>query len=130
MICDNFVFNDSDNLKKDERLTAMFYEAKSKIDLEFASLVPNQQKVIVYVTTREQSNELTQSINNDCRRNERIAVNFHAGLLEEEKQSNLMQWRQNASTVYIIATTALGMGVHLPCVRVVVHLTLARTMHF
>lgn len=45
---------------------------------------------------------------------------FHAGLSVEERQSRLVSFRRNPRGI-LVGTTAIGMGVDLPAVRLVMH---------
>lgn len=72
---------------------------------------------IVYVRSRKRSGEIAQLL----QRNGITALNYHAGLLPEEKNERQNAWKDNSVRV-IVATNAFGMGIDKPDVRLVIHL--------
>lgn len=78
---------------------------------------------IVYVRSRKRTRELCSYI-----RAEGITSEYyHAGLTAEEKEDFQNRWRSGESRV-MVATTAFGMGIDKPDVRVVIHHDIPSTL--
>ena len=72
---------------------------------------------IVYVRTRKQTQEIAGFLG----RAGFSAHFFHAGLKQEEKKERQNQWKDGTCRV-MVATSAFGMGIDKPDVRLVIHL--------
>ena len=71
---------------------------------------------IVYTRSRRRTREVAGALN----RAGISADYYHAGLLPEEKDEKQNSWK-NGETRVIVATTAFGMGIDKPDVRIVIH---------
>lgn len=75
-----------------------------------------QGSALVYVRTRKQSKDYAELLNS-------FGMNadyFHAGLSAETKAKKQKAW-QNNQTRIMVCTTAFGMGINKPDVRLVIH---------
>lgn len=72
---------------------------------------------IVYCRSRRQVTAWTQTLNTAGRK----ALPYHAGLSAEVRRDHQAKW-QDGSHPTMVATTAFGMGIDQPDVRLVVHL--------
>ncbi len=71
---------------------------------------------IVYVRTRRMAEELAALLS----RNGSTAAFYHGGLVRKEKTDTLARWMAG-KVPYMVATSAFGMGVDKPDVRLVIH---------
>ena len=74
---------------------------------------------IVYTRNRKGTGETAKLLND----NGITAENYHAGLMNSEKDARQHKWQNNESRV-MVATNAFGMGIDKPDVRIVIHLDL------
>ncbi|MBO4598719.1 MAG: RecQ family ATP-dependent DNA helicase [Bacteroidaceae bacterium] len=74
---------------------------------------------IVYTRNRKGTGETARLLNE----NGITAENYHAGLMNSEKDARQHKWQNNESRV-MVATNAFGMGIDKPDVRIVIHLDL------
>ena len=74
---------------------------------------------IVYTRNRKGTGETAKLLNE----NGITAENYHAGLMNSEKDARQHKWQNNESRV-MVATNAFGMGIDKPDVRIVIHLDL------
>ena len=74
---------------------------------------------IVYTRNRKGTGETAKLLND----NSITAENYHAGLMNSEKDARQHKWQNNESRV-MVATNAFGMGIDKPDVRIVIHLDL------
>ena len=80
----------------------------------------NQTSGIVYVRTRNDSEELAQWLRSKTIQSQTIrAASYHAGLVTTKKRAIEKDWMENRLTC-VVATSAFGMGVDKPDVRWVV----------
>jgi len=91
-----------------------------KVDSKLAKLVDIVSKVqgtaIVYCKSRKRTNE----IKNLLQMHRISSTNYHAGLMQEERNQRQKDWIDNKVRV-IVCTNAFGMGIDKPDVRLVVH---------
>lgn len=71
---------------------------------------------IVYVRSRKRTSELAEALVNEGI----PAEAYHAGLSPEEKNERQNKWKSGETRI-IVATTAFGMGIDKPDVRIVLH---------
>ena len=86
-------------------------------------LARTEGSAIVYVRSRRRTRELARAI-------EEAGIScgfYHAGLDPEEKTRAQDSWKSGATRV-IVATTAFGMGIDKPDVRVVIHFDMPSTL--
>lgn len=97
----------------------IFYEVKNtenKISDTINAIRQHQESVIIYCRSRRQTEQLTKSLNEfDIK-----AIAYHAGMSKEKRDLAQKMWMQNEVKT-IIATTAFGMGIDKPDVRLVLH---------
>lgn len=116
--------------KLEFKLTTVFqqsFERKNlsysvfKVDSKFAKLVDIVSKVqgssIVYCKSRKRSREIAELL----QMHGVSSINYHAGLMPEERNQRQKDWIDNKSRV-IVCTNAFGMGIDKPDVRLVVHM--------
>ncbi len=72
--------------------------------------------VIVYCRSRRQTEVITQYL----QQHNVPALSYHAGMNKEKRAGNQKEWTLGSATV-MVATTAFGMGIDKPDVRLVVH---------
>lgn len=72
---------------------------------------------IIYVNRRERARECAEMLVDNGYR----ATFFHAGLSEVEKDLRQREWREDSVRI-MVATSAFGMGIDKPDVRLVIHL--------
>src|SRR4029078_5838366 len=92
-----------------------------KVDSKLARLVDIIKKVpgsaIVYCRSRKRTNEIM----NLLQMHGISANNYHAGLLQEDRNERQKDWIENKVKV-MVCTNAFGMGIDKPEVRLVVHM--------
>ena len=76
----------------------------------------NKKCSIVYCRSRKQ----TEAIDNYLEQNGIAATGYHAGMPKEKRTAAQEQWMENKAAV-MVATTAFGMGIDKPDVRMVLH---------
>lgn len=99
----------------------LFSEDKMGVLLKL--LKGNSNPVIVYTRNRRSTETVSDQLN-------RLGVNaifFHGGLSTQEKNKRLALWMKEKKNV-IVATTAFGMGIDKPNVRMVIHLSLPESI--
>lgn len=124
------------SLRLDMRAPAMFSLSFSRDNISFLvrhtdnklerlvrALSYEQGSGIVYVRSRKRSAEVAAALSSAG-----ISADFyHAGLPPEEKNARQDAWRKG-STRIMVATTAFGMGIDKPDVRIVVHYDIPSTL--
>lgn len=78
---------------------------------------------IVYVRSRRKTRELTEYLNS-------LGIStagYHAGMSPEEKEASQKAWNSGDVRV-MVATTAFGMGIDKPDVRLVIHFDMPSTL--
>ncbi|MBL7739015.1 MAG: RecQ family ATP-dependent DNA helicase [Chitinophagaceae bacterium] len=118
-ICDKLHFNKSIVFRQSfERanLSYSVFKVDSRINkiIEILKNVPGTG--IVYCKSRKRTKEISELL-----QLQGIAANYyHAGLLQEERNSRQEAWINNKVRV-IVCTNAFGMGIDKPDVRTVIH---------
>ena len=78
---------------------------------------------IIYVRNRKLTVEVSQFLNSK----KITATNYHGGLSNTEKETNMSNWLHNKQQV-MVATNAFGMGIDKPDVKTVIHLNLPESI--
>lgn len=81
------------------------------------------QSGIIYCFSRKLVDDLTQELNDSGIR----AINYHAGLSDEQRSENQNAFIQDKVNV-IVATLAFGMGINKPDVRYVIHYNMPKSI--
>lgn len=118
-ICEKLLFTDYSVFRQSfERpnLSYSVFTASSKINKIIDIFSKVQGTGIVYCRSRKKTKEISNLLN----MNSISADYYHAGLVQEERNSKQENWLQNKIRV-IVCTNAFGMGIDKPEVRVVVH---------
>ena len=76
-----------------------------------------QGSAIVYTRNRKRTREITELLSN----HQITATFYHAGLNNDAKDIRQKSWQQGETRV-MVATTAFGMGIDKPDVRIVIHM--------
>src|SRR5690606_3702055 len=71
---------------------------------------------IIYCRSRKQTELLSRQLQNSGIH----ALPYHAGMDKDARMSNRLLWSDSKTTV-MVATTAFGMGIDKPDVRLVLH---------
>lgn len=79
-----------------------------------------QGAVLVYCYSRDRTASEYENVRDFARRSGYTPLVFHAGLLAEDKQRTLQQF-STADRPLVFCTTAFGMGIDRPDVRLVIH---------
>lgn len=101
-------------------IVRMTEEKNSKL---ITILNSTQGSAIVYVRSRKRARETAETLANAGIK----ASFYHAGLEMHEKNERQESW-QRGETRVIVATTAFGMGIDKPDVRLVVHIDIPSTL--
>jgi len=97
----------------------IFYEVKyseNKTGDTLAALQTYPGTAIIYCRSRRQTENLTRTL----QQHQLKALAYHAGLSREHREAAQEAWMNNEATI-MVATTAFGMGIDKPDVRLVVH---------
>lgn len=106
-----------------ENLAYVVKEAEDKNYYLEKLLRGNNESAIIYVRSRKATIEIAEFLN----KKEISATAFHGGLTKTEKSLRLKKWLKDEIRV-MVATSAFGMGIDKPDVRVVVHLNLPESL--
>lgn len=97
----------------------IFYEIKyseNKTGDMLAALQTFPGTAIIYCRSRKQTENLTRTL----QQHQLKALAYHAGLSRERREAAQEAWMNNEVTI-MVATTAFGMGIDKPDVRLVLH---------
>ena len=108
-------------IRKNIKYNVNFTNKKEKKLLDVLTKYYGQ--IIIYVSTRKKAKELNEYI----KLNKISCTYYHAGLSNEEKKSNKLEWSLNKKRV-MVATSAFGMGINKEDVEVVIHFFLPPNM--
>ena len=108
-------------IRKNIKYNVNFTNKKEKKLLDVLNKYYGQ--IIIYVSTRKKAKELNEYI----KLNKISCTYYHAGLSNEEKKSNKLEWSLNKKRV-MVATSAFGMGINKDDVEVVIHFFLPSNM--
>ncbi|MFL1013271.1 RecQ family ATP-dependent DNA helicase [Flavisericum labens] len=86
-------------------------------------LKKHQKPSIVYVRNRK----LTVELSHFLQSKNISATNYHGGLSNTEKETNMTSWLHNQNQV-MVATNAFGMGIDKPDVKTVIHFSLPESI--
>ncbi len=87
------------------------------------ALATKNSTALVYCRTRKQ----TEEVHRFLQKNEFETTYYHGGLLQNEKENRLHQWRKNDRLV-MVATNAFGMGIDKANVDTVVHMSIPSSL--
>ena len=104
-------------------ISFLIRRTESKINKLFQILSSIQGSAIVYVRSRKRTKEIAEALAAQGH----AATYYHAGLQAEEKNERQDDW-QSGKTRIMVATTAFGMGIDKPDVRLVVHYDVPSTL--
>src|SRR6185437_4102951 len=78
--------------------------------------IPEKGNTIIYCRSRKQTESTAKMLNQASK----SALSYHAGMAKEKREAVQQSWMKNETPV-IVATTAFGMGIDKPDVRLVLH---------
>lgn len=94
--------------------TIQYSEQKDRDVIAWLSKIPGN--AIIYCRSRKKTELLSRQLG----QNKISALAYHAGMSHEQRINNREQWMGNKAPV-MVATTAFGMGIDKPDVRLVLH---------
>ncbi|MDX1542455.1 MAG: ATP-dependent DNA helicase RecQ [Christiangramia sp.] len=123
-ICEQLKLRDPIIHKKSFERSNLSYDVIKTEDKYFRlTQILKGESAIIYVRSRNATQEISGFLN----KHGITAAAYHGGLKKEEKSDKFQQWLSNKISV-MVATTAFGMGIDKPEVRMVIHIDLPESM--
>ncbi len=119
-------FNIKNIIRSSFRRANIFYQSiqsENKLVQLQHILKPFKGCGIVYIRSRKQTESVAKMLN----KNGISADYYHAGVSIDERKKSEANWKSNKTKI-IVATSAFGMGIDQPNVRLVIHYGLPATM--
>lgn len=123
-ICEQLEFENPVIHQKSFERSNLQYEVIKTEDKYFRlTQILKGDSAIIYVRSRNATQEISEFLN----KNGITAAAYHGGLKKEDKSKKFERWLTNQTSV-MVATTAFGMGIDKPDVRIVIHIDLPESM--
>lgn len=125
-IQDKLLFKESNVIKSGFTRSNLSYSVlitEDKMAKTLMILQKTNGSSIVYVRNRKSAKMCAEYL----KENNISAIHYHAGLSQDERNTNETEWKKNKTRV-ICATNAFGMGIDKPDVRTVIHYDLPASM--
>ena len=106
-----------------DNLAYQIFTKENKLQVLEQILQKNQSPTIIYVNSRNKTEELANFLNRKGYR----AVSYHGGMSLESKGNSFNSWMQEQTPI-VVATNAFGMGIDKPNVKIVVHMDLPNSI--